>query len=50
VLDRAESINGWPVGAVPASYGEEVASTPLSPEIVLEGEESARELRGYEVG
>jgi len=50
VLDRAESINGWPVGAVPASYGEEVASTPLSPEVVLEGEESARELRGYEVG
>ena len=37
VLDRAESFTGWPVGAMPASYGEEVASTPLSPEIVREG-------------
>ena len=47
VLDQGESFNGWPVWAVPASFGEEVASTPLSPEIVREGEERARELRLY---
>jgi hypothetical protein len=42
-----ESFNGWPVWAVPASFGEQVASTPLSAEIVREGEERARELRLY---
>jgi hypothetical protein len=42
-----ESFNGWPVWAVPASFGETVAETPLSPEIVGEGEERARELRLY---
>ena len=47
VLDRGESFNGWPVWAVPASFGEKVASTPLSPEIVRQGEERARELRLY---
>jgi hypothetical protein len=45
VLDQGESFNGWPVWAVPASFGEQVASTPLSPEIVAAGEERARELR-----
>ena len=47
VLVGDESFNGWPVWAVPASFGEEVASTPLSPEIVAAGEERARELRLY---
>lgn len=47
VIDRGESCNGWPVWAVPGSFGEEVASTPLSPAIVLEGEERGRELRLY---
>ena len=47
VLDQGESFNGWPVWAVPASFGEQVASTPLSPEIVREGEERAREMRLY---
>jgi hypothetical protein len=47
VLDHGESFNGWPVWAVPASFGEQVASTPLSPEIVAAGQERARELRLY---
>jgi hypothetical protein len=42
-----ESFNGWPVWAVPASFGETVAETPLSPEIVAAGLERARELRLY---
>ena len=46
-LVQDESFNGWPVWAVPASFGEQVASTPLSPEIVRQGEERARELRLY---
>jgi len=40
-------LNGWPVWAVPASFGERVASTPLSPEIVAAELERARELRLY---
>jgi hypothetical protein len=32
---------------VPASFGETVAETPLSPEIVAAGQERARELRLY---
>ena len=44
-LVRNESFNGWPVWAVPASFGEQVASTPLSPEMVAAGLERARELR-----
>ncbi len=47
VLVGDESFNGWPVWAVPASFGEVVASTSLSPEIVAAGEERARELRLY---
>ena len=47
VFDQGESFNDWPAWAVPASFGEEVASTPLSPEIVAAGEERARELRLY---
>jgi hypothetical protein len=47
VLDRGESFNGWPVWAVPASFGEELTSTPLSPEILAAGLERARELRLY---
>jgi hypothetical protein len=47
LIDRGESCNGWPVWAVPASFGEIVAETPLSPEIVAAGEERARELRLY---
>ena len=47
VLDQGESFNGWPVWAVPASFGEEVAEAPLSPEILAAGEERARELRLY---
>jgi len=35
------------VWAVPASFGETVAETPLSPEIVAAGLERARELRLY---
>ena len=46
-LVQNESFNGWPVWAVPASFGEQVASTPLSPETVAAGEERARELRLY---
>ena len=47
VIDRGESFNGWPVWAVPVSFGEQVTSTPLSPEILRDGEERARELRLY---
>jgi hypothetical protein len=47
VLVGNESFNGWPVWAVPASFGEQVVSTPLSAEIVAAGEERARELRLY---
>ena len=47
VLVGNESFNGWPVWAVPASFGEQVAETPLSPEIVAAGLERARELRLY---
>jgi hypothetical protein len=47
VLDQGESFNGWPVWAVPASFGEQVAKTPLSPEIAEAGLERARELRLY---
>jgi hypothetical protein len=32
---------------MPASFGEQVAEAPLSPEIVAAGEERARELRLY---
>jgi hypothetical protein len=46
-LVQDESFNGWPVWAVPASFAETVAETPLSPETVCEGEERARELRLY---
>jgi hypothetical protein len=49
VLMGNESFNGWPVWAVPASFGETVAETPLSPEIVAAGLERARELRLYAV-
>ena len=42
-----ESFNGWPVWAVPATFGEKVESKPLSAEIVREGEERAREMRLY---
>jgi hypothetical protein len=47
VLVGDESFNGWPVWAVPASFGEQVISTPLSPEIVAAAEERAQELRLY---
>jgi hypothetical protein len=47
LIDRGESFNGWPVWAVPASFAEPVAETPLSPEIVAAGEERGRELRLY---
>jgi hypothetical protein len=47
VLVGDESFNGWPVWAVPASFGEKVAEPPLSPEIVAAGQERARELRLY---
>ena len=42
-----ESFNGWPVWAVPASFGETVSETPLGPQIVAAGLERARELRLY---
>jgi hypothetical protein len=47
VLVGDESFNGWPVWAVPASFGEQVAETPLTPEIVAAGQEKAREMRLY---
>ena len=47
VLVGDESFNGWPVWAVPASFGEVVGSTSLGPEIVAAGQERARELRLY---
>jgi hypothetical protein len=37
VLLGDESFNGWPKWAVPASFGEVVASTPLSPELWRQG-------------
>ncbi|MGD1085163.1 MAG: hypothetical protein ABSA47_10495, partial [Verrucomicrobiota bacterium] len=42
-----ESLNGWPIWALPPGYDEKVESKPLSAEIVREGEERARELRLY---
>jgi hypothetical protein len=47
MIDRGESCNGWPVWAVPASFGETVVEMPLSPETVAAGLERARELRLY---
>jgi len=36
-LVQNESFNGWPVWAVPASFGEAVAETPLNPGMLRQG-------------